>query len=166
MEKRTMPVLLLDTNVWLDYFVPGRAGKDAAARLIAQCSRDDITLLYASHSIQDVFFLSGLSYKRMMRNDGIEIDETWSRAINGQAWECVRTTREIATAADTGQGDIWLAEKYRDLHGDFEDDLVIAVAQRVKADYLVTSDMQLIAKSPVAALTPEDMLTVLETCHS
>ena len=40
--------------------------------------------------------------------------------------------------------------------------MVLAAAERAKVDYLVTSDKQLIQKATVAALTPQDMLSVLE----
>lgn len=160
-DARKMRVLL-DTNVWLDYLLLGRSGRDIAEELIRRCSCEDVLLLYAPHSIQDVFFQAGVTYKRMLRADGVEIDDAWGRAINDQAWECARTMNEVATLAGMDQGDLWLAFKYRELHPDLEDDLVIAVAQRAEADYLVTSDCKLIARSPVAALTPRDMLTVLK----
>ena len=153
--------LVLDTNVWLDYFLNNRPGAEWSTKLIRRGMSDDVLLLYAPHAILDVFYNVGLAYKRSLREGGVEIDETWARAITSQAWDCARTMSEVATMAGMDVGDLWLAFKYCELHRDLEDDLVIAVAQRVKADYLVTADRQLIAKSPVATLSPEDMLTVL-----
>ena len=49
----------------------------------------------------------------------------------------------------------------RGIRPDFEDDLVLAVAERAGADLLVTSDEHLIRKATVAARTPEDLLKAL-----
>ncbi len=61
-----------------------------------------------------------------------------------------------------GQADIWYAEKLRGVHDDFEDNLVLAAAERVKATYLVTSDEQLLKHATVATLTPERALAALK----
>ena len=56
---------------------------------------------------------------------------------------------------------VWLACKYRQVHDDFEDDLLIAAAQRAQADYLVTNDERLLKHAPVAALSARDALAAL-----
>ena len=53
------------------------------------------------------------------------------------------------------------AMTYRDLHDDFEDDLLLAAAARVDADYVVTSDRALLRHAPVACLDPADMRALL-----
>lgn len=162
MESPVQLRLMVDTNVWIDRFVPGRPKADVAQRFFARCSADDVLLLCPPHAPQDLFFVVQRDAKQWIRQQKGELTEAWAKAINEHAWEQVHQMLEVGTAAAMGPADIWLAQKYRELHSDFEDDIVIAVAQRVKADYLVTSDKRLIAKSPVAALAPEDMLTVLK----
>lgn len=152
--------VLIDTNVWLDFFLSRRPNCDATERLIRRCAHDDVASLYPSRSIMDVFYQVGLAYKKRIRKDGIELNDAWAHAINDQAWECVRTMRELAVVVGMDESDLWLAYKLRDLHPDLEDDLVLAAAERAQADFLVTNDQQLIAKSTVAALTPQDMLAV------
>ena len=44
---------------------------------------------------------------------------------------------------------------------DFEDDLLLAAAARVDADYVVTSDRALLRHAPVACLDPADMRALL-----
>ena len=61
-----------------------------------------------------------------------------------------------------GGSDLWIASKYKKLYADFEDDLVLAAAVRAKANYFVASDERLLRKAPVAALSPIDMLALLE----
>ena len=161
MEERQQLRILVDTNVWLDRFVPQRPGAAHARRLFARCSRDDILLMYPPHTMQDVFYLVARDAEAWIRSQKGLLSDEAAAAANSQAWECACSMSEMATMVSMGQGDLWVALKYRELHNDLEDDLVIAVAQRVGADYLVTSDKQLIAKSLVPALTPEDMLVVL-----
>lgn len=70
---------------------------------------------------------------------------------------------DVGVPVGADGSDVWIAQHLRGVHADFEDDMVLAAAMRAKPDYLITSDRQLIQKSTVAALTPEDMLTVLRT---
>ena len=43
-----------------------------------------------------------------------------------------------------------------------EDDLIIAAAERSRADFLVTFDERLTRHAPVAALAPADVLALLD----
>ena len=47
-------------------------------------------------------------------------------------------------------------------YDDFEDNFILAAAERAKVDFLVTSDQSLLRKATVAALSPQDMLAVLK----
>ncbi|WP_148044612.1 hypothetical protein [Eggerthella sinensis] len=49
------------------------------------------------------------------------------------------------------------------LHDDFEDDLVIAAAQRIDVDFVVTFDRLPIHHAPVACPEPSDMTVLLKT---
>ena len=160
-EGRQLRVLI-DTNVWLDAFLPGRTNKDASKRVLSRCKADDVASMYPPRAIQDVFFQVKVYVKRLIRREKGTLSEDWAHVANDQAWECVRAMRELATCASMNETDLWLACRLRDLHPDLEDDLVLAAAERVRADYLVTSDQRLIARATVAALTPQDMLAVLE----
>lgn len=152
--------LLIDTNVWLDNYIPERANFDLVGRLFTEALRQEHDLLYAVQTAKDVFFLINHAYKQQARaNGGCSEDD--ALAINEIAWACVANMGELATAVGADASDIWIAQKYKRLHHDFEDDLVIAAALRAKADYLVTLDEKLVKKAPVAALTPADMLELL-----
>lgn len=56
---------------------------------------------------------------------------------------------------------VWLARKYQRINEDFEDCLVLAAAQRAKADFLVTSDEALLRHAPVTALSVDDLLALV-----
>ena len=56
-----------------------------------------------------------------------------------------------------------MASKQRNLHSDYEDDLIIAAAMRIKTDLLVTNDAKLCSHAPVAAMSVEDAKNYLAT---
>jgi len=91
------------------------------------------------------------------------VQESDATAIQEIAWSCIDNLSEIATAVGVDQSDIWLARKSRTFNGDFEDNLVLAAARRASVDFIVTSDLVLLKKATVAALTPQDMLAFLQT---
>ncbi len=154
--------VLLDTNVWLDAFLPERVARSAAHELISLALRLDVDLLYPVHIVPDVFYLSLIDVKRLLKGQGS--DELVAQAARSTAWEYVNAMRNAATAVGADGSDVWLASKWEQLHDDIEDNLVLAAAKRARADYLVTSDIKLLthaALAGVAAVSPEDMLGVL-----
>ena len=153
--------VLLDTNVWLDAFDGARPRSREANGLIDACVRKGIDLLYAVGTVKDVYYLVGASLKRETRAAGEALSEDQARAIAVYAAACVTNMDEIATAVGADSSDIWLARKYQRIHTDFEDCMVLAAAQRAKADYLVTSDEALLRHAPVAALSVDDFLALV-----
>ena len=154
--------ILLDTNVWLDAFLPGRRVGGAARELVSTALRRNVELLYPVHIVSDVFYLSFIGIKRFLQGQGS--DELIAQAARTTAWEYVNTMRETATAVGADGSDVWLASKWEYLHADMEDNMVLAAAKRAKADYVVTSDKKFLAHASlagVAAVSPEDMLAVL-----
>lgn len=153
--------VLLDTNVWLDAFDGARPRSREASELIDVCVCKGIDLLYAVGTSKDVFYLVGASLKRQARTAGTALSEGQARAIAAYAAACVTNMDEIATAVGADSSDVWLARKYQRIHADFEDCMVLAAAQRAKADYLVTSDEALLRHAPVAALSVDDFLALV-----
>lgn len=154
--------LLLDTNVWLDYYLPWRSGYATARQLIVGAFEQNQTLAYAVPSIKDVFYMTAAEYKRAERAATGTLSESAARAAVATAWGCVNNLQEIACAVPLDHTDVWVASKQRVLHGDFEDDVVIAAAMRCGVDYLVTNDGALLRHCPVAALSASDMCKLLE----
>lgn len=156
--------LLLDTNVWVDYYLGFRPGhKDACRLLDAACALDAV-LLYAVTTSKDLFYLIASDYKREFRrtHDGTLTAEG-AAAADEVAWACLENMGEWATAVGCDQSDVWLARKQRGVHGDYEDNLVLAAAQRAKATLVVTNDERLLRHSPVAALDVCDAIAFLES---
>lgn len=155
--------LLLDTNVWLDYFLGWRDMSPTSRRLVELALNQDCTLAYAVSSVKDVYYIVASEHKRLERAAEGSLGKGAVAAANAAAWGCVNALQEMACAVPLDHTDVWMASKQRVLHADFEDDLFIAAALRAKADYLVTNDERLLRHCPVAALDARDMVALLQT---
>ena len=60
--------LLLDTNCWLDYYIPNRPNGSQTRELIRYSFVYDIKLLYPAAIAKDVFYLIELDTKRFIRS--------------------------------------------------------------------------------------------------
>ena len=156
------PTLLIDTNVWLDCFLPSRPGHTEAMSLVLFAYEHGYPLLYPAAIAKDVFYLIASACKRDLRNKNGTLTQEDSTVATETAWECVNVIRERATAVGADEADIWIACKLRGVHADLEDNLVIAAAQRADATYLITNDESLIKHAPVATLAPGDALALLQ----
>lgn len=145
--------LLLDTNIWLDYFLGVRKGSEEAARLIRDAIDKDVFLLYAATTTKDLYYIICNSFKQSMRSDDGTLTEQASTTAREIAWGCLNALTELATAVGCDNSDVQLARMQRCVHQDYEDNLVIAAAVRSSADMLVTNDAALLKHVPVALLT-------------
>lgn len=154
--------MVVDTNVWLDYFLGFRAGHRDSVELLDLTNKLGIALLCSATTTKDLFYLISSDFKReyRLRHDGALTPEG-AAAASEVAWACLKNLEEIATVVGCDQSDVWLARVQRSLHEDYEDNLVIAAVQRADADWLVTNDDALVRHSPVAALTCQDALAYL-----
>ena len=122
--------MLLDTNVWLDYYLPWRGGHAVARQLIERALEDNRTLAYAVSTVKDVYYMVAAEHKRAERAAAGSLSDSAAQAATATAWGCINNMQAIACAVPLDHTDVWMAAKQRALHGDFEDDLVIASAMR------------------------------------
>lgn len=160
---KAQSTLLLDTNYWLDLFLPDRPGYVDAAKFIEYAIVHDLNLVYAGVSAKDVFYIVQRRLKQMAVEEEGELSQEAAIASNESAWACVNYMTEWAAAAPVGEAQIWFAQRFKKIHSDFEDDLIIGVLETCKADYLVTSDRNLAKKAPVGAFSPKEMLEYLSS---
>ena len=160
------PSLLIDTNVWLDYFLPDRAGGKEAIDLIVFAFEYEFPLLYPAAIVKDVFYVAVSTFKRIARAEKGSLTQSDAVTATETAWGCVNSMRKQATAVGADESDLWTACNLRSIHNDLEDNLVVAAAQRADATYLVTNDEALIKHAPVAALAPADALALLKATRS
>ena len=149
-------VLVVDTNVWLDYLFGGRPGNASAMRFLIEARRIDAPLVIPPHCLSTVFFLFQQELKMQNRKDGKLSPQEAAESARVAAWAAVEHILELAAAGPSDHADALMALKHRSLHGDYEDNLVIACAMRTNARLLVTNDEMLIKHSPVPALSTED----------
>lgn len=154
--------LLLDTNIWVDLYYPDRPNHTAANELLTEASAQDVDLYYSSHSIVDVFYLANNAQKDLLRQEVGTLTEGLALGANETAWGCIRSMYEIATPIPVSGPVLFTATKMKNVHTDFEDDVILAAAQLTKVDFLVTNDRKLIAKAMVPALSAADMLAHLK----
>lgn len=156
------PVALLDTNIWLDCYDAARPNHPDAQTLMDLLEKADFTIAYASTSIKDFYYLFCAEHKQAIRQRKGQLTQARAQAIQATAWGCLRNMTAIAVAVPIGEPQIWLAEHMHDLHGDFEDNLILAAVETSNADYFVTNDTTLLGKSACPAFTCADMLAFLQ----
>ena len=159
---RTKPLLLVDTNGWVDYFLGRQYDVSDTVEFFTFVRTHDVSVVYPVHILKDVFFFVQKELKARARAEG-RLDEAAVLSIRKLAWACVQTMRETAVAVAADESDVTMACTYREIIGDLEDDLVLAAAERVHPDILVTYDKQLLRSAPVAiTLTPGDAMKALQ----
>lgn len=89
--------LLLDTNVWLDNYIPDRADHQLVGSLLTRAIKQQHDLPYALPSAKDVFYLITHAYKQMAREEG-NLTEATASAINEIAWACIDNMVDLACA--------------------------------------------------------------------
>ncbi len=148
---------VVDTNVWLDYFIASRSGHTAADAFVKLSLREGMALLYTVATSKDLYFLIEREAKRLLREqaDGI-LSEQDAHVARDMGWDSLLTMRSLACAIGCDEGDVEVACKHRVVHSDYEDDLLIAAALRADATALVTSDEALLRHCPVATMDPVD----------
>ena len=156
-----MTLVLPDTNVWLDYFLPARPVHAASSALITRCLRQGVTLLTTSGILKDLCFLLELEQKRWLRAQGAEPSERQALVAREQAHACTQLVLDNSTLVCGTPNSARMALKLTSVHPDFEDNLIVAAALHARADMLVTNDAQLLRHSPAPALSSEDALAWL-----
>ena len=153
--------ILFDTNIWLDFYLGSRTYHKDAMALYDAAKTNGADVLCAFVSLKDVYYLIDASLKREARASNGELAEEDAQSIQMLAWECVKNMLVCSTPIGADISDAWHASKLQRIHGDFEDDLIIAAARRSNCDYLVTNDRQLLSNAPVNAISSKDALILL-----
>ena len=154
-------VIVTDANIWMDFLSGGRSGNQAAKRFLEEARRLDIALVIPPHCLGLVFYLVQCELKAINRRDGKMTAEEIEPSARVAAWAAVDFIMSIAAVGPSDHMDALIASKNRELHGDYEDNLVVACAMRTNARLLVTNDKKLIRHSPVATLSAEDAAALL-----
>ena len=134
----SLPIkILVDTNVWLDYFLAHGAHHNAVSTFVARaCEREDIALYIPSLSLKDLAYQLASLMKFDARRAGKDITPDIAAAARELSWGCVRNV-------------------------DFEDDLVLASLDAAGCQLLMTHDATLARHMGDLCLTAEEGLELL-----
>ena len=154
--------MLIDTNVWMDYF-SGRSDRTAnVVRLVEIADASERIVLFASSlSVKDVSYLVSAAIKRESRRKTASLSDSAIAAADETAWACVRQMRELALIAPVGADEVFDSFVFRPHHNDFEDNLMLGVANRIDADYVVTEDINLIKHTNGVCINVEQALRLV-----
>lgn len=159
MDSKTM---LVDTNVWLDDCLVYRPNHKQSKEFLLKASSTDLNLVFAPHQTKDVFGLVGKLTKECIKRESGTLTQADASFAKQYAWSYLDYMSAVATPIACDVSDVWLAQKQRKIHGEYEDDLVIAAAMRAGAT-IITNDEKLIKHCPVAVLTVDDAMKYLDT---
>ena len=139
--------LLVDTNVWLDYYLQEGAF-DEAKRLVELAEAGKIDLLYAPTTAKDVFYILP---RRLARRNVNGINVSFASA----SWACIEHMMQVATASPLSLAECEMARMLGKHMSDLEDNLIIASGETADVDYVVTSDRRMLEAMPeVQKVTP------------
>jgi len=126
--------VLIDTNVIIDYLADRSPFADDAFRVLSLCESGRVTGVVTANAITDIYYV----VRKVAGRD--------------KTLEAIRTLCAILDIVDVGKSDVQSA---MDLSmPDYEDALAAQCAKRVKADYIVTRNVDDYVSSPVSALEP------------
>ena len=136
-------VILLDTNVLLDYLVTREPYFEDSYRTLLLCAEEKIKGYVAFHSIPNIFYIMGKTHDCKCRKELLlEI--------------CNVLT--VAGASHEGVVDAIKREEF----SDFEDCLQMQCAKEIKADYIVTRNINDYICSDIEAITPKEFIHIQE----
>ena len=99
-------IILVDTNVWLDQYLPARPHKEESQAFLDSALAQGIELAYPTSIIKDVFYIVVNEFKRIVRSETGSLTESDTRAIQQLAWGVVDNMQEIATPVGMDLSDV------------------------------------------------------------
>jgi predicted nucleic acid-binding protein len=130
-------VILIDTNIILDYLTARQPFTDNADKILDLCFRKKCSGYIAAHSITNMFYILRRQFSASER-----------KKMLLELCEFV----EVAGIQKKQVIDALINEDSDDL----EDRLQVECARMVNADYIITRDINDFSTSPIPAILPED----------
>lgn len=131
-------VILVDTNVIIDFLTTREPYFDASSKVIAKCANGELTGYIAFHSIPNLWYI--------LRKVPDDMRRKWLIDI------C-----EFLTVAGVNHDEVLRAIRMKDFK-DFEDCLQDRCARNIGAKYIITRNAADFTNSEVPAVSPEDFL--------
>ena len=154
-------VLMLDTCIWVNSQLGTNSGHVAARDLIIAARKQGARLGIAPHSLSNVFYIIYRYLRRLDASATRASSEQFAAAAKEAAWGVINNIMDYAEVVGADGSDARIAALHKEVHDDFEDDLVIAAARRMRADLLVTDDLAFVRHSPLPTMTAEDAVRLI-----
>ena len=135
-------VLLIDTNVIIDYILVRQPQFSNSVRVISACQNKVVKGYMAFHSLSTIWYVARKNYNAQRRRE-ILLEITDFLTVTGASHNSVIEALKN--------------ENFRD----FEDCLQEKCSLEVNADYIVTNNVKDFATSAISVVTPADMLRIL-----
>lgn len=148
--------LMVDTSVWIDYFMRSKLDNGASERLLEAAILNDTPLLVCPTTLKDVFYILPRRFRQQDTREG-----TAATSYEPAAWACIERILELAIPSPLGLFECTLARNLRNKFGDLEDNLILASGESAQADYIVTRDRPLLQRFPEVCVTPERALELI-----
>jgi predicted nucleic acid-binding protein len=132
-------VILIDTNVILDYLISREPFVDNADKILSLCFNEKCSGYIAVHSITNIFYILRRDFSASKRK------------------EMLMELCEFIEVAGIHKKQVLDALANEDFD-DLEDRLQVECARMVNADYIVTRDIADFTGSTIPAVLPEDLL--------
>ena len=131
-------VLLIDTNVIIDYLLVREPYFFESSEIMRMCATEKIEGYMAFHSVPNLWYI--------LRRESEETRRKWLLELCGFIRVTSASHKEVISAIENVD------------FKDFEDCLQDRCAKAVDADYIITRNVQDYKGSSVVAVTPEDFL--------
>lgn len=132
-------VVLIDTNVLLDYLETREPYFEDSYRILLLCAEEKVKGYMAFHSVPNIFYIMRRTHDKESRR------------------KLLNEICNILTVVGASHEKIVDAINREDFP-DFEDCLQVQCAREIRADYIVTRNEEDFAHSEIEAVTPEEFL--------
>lgn len=137
--------LLLDTNIVVD-IISRRSGYEESLNVLKYCEIKKVEGIVSVATVLDVMYI----LRKHIKPEKVK--------------NVVQTFIAIVDVADVKNTDILGA--FNSEMTDYEDAVQAICAKRNRVDYIITRNKKDFAKSPVPALLPSEVLSLLKTANS
>ena len=143
--------LLLDTNVWISFFIEGDTSHDETVRLLEEATRHNITLSYTASTLKDVFYIVPRRARAQAIAAGFDVSNATFSPI---AWACAEKMTEIAVAVGQSLPECSLAWMLRSEHPE----LIVHGSWDVPHGHEVTDSSTRFGYCVMAAKTTDELV--------
>lgn len=134
-------VVLIDTNVIIDFLLKREPFNEAATEILKKCADRQLTGYLAFHSVPNIWYI----LRKIPENKRRE----WLRDLCSFLWVTGASHEEVLNAIANEE------------FGDFEDSLQDRCAKSKRAEYIITRNVKDFTGSEIPTISPKEFLNIL-----